>query len=276
MGTWGVGLYQDDVACDTKDDYLDLLRIGKSNIEATSLLIDNNSDFINDDEDGPIFWLALADTQWRYGRLLPKVKEEAMRCINEESDLKRWKSNTKLLNKRKQILVELKEKLNSPQPNEKKVKKISIRKPIWNIGDILLYRIHNDELKNSKWYNKYVLFKVVGITTENIGGASSGISHKIDVVSLCNWVSDKKIDLLHKSEIPKNMGNIMFVFCFDKKELKEFNFEVVYKSDSNENCLDHVINPVGIHYPNIYNLDDSLMLCLDKAYLDGTLDEYNK
>lgn len=35
MGAWGVGLYQDDVTCDVKDEYLDWLRVGKTSIEAT-------------------------------------------------------------------------------------------------------------------------------------------------------------------------------------------------------------------------------------------------
>lgn len=35
MGAWGTGLYQDDVTCDIKEDYLNRLRIGYTNIEAT-------------------------------------------------------------------------------------------------------------------------------------------------------------------------------------------------------------------------------------------------
>ena len=34
--------------------------------------------FYKDDEEEPSFWFALADTQWKYGRLLPEVKEKAI------------------------------------------------------------------------------------------------------------------------------------------------------------------------------------------------------
>lgn len=76
MGAWGAGLYQDDVTCDIKDDYLDRLKIGYPNEEATEEVIEYNEDYIDDSDDGPLFWFALADIQWKYGRLLPQVKKK--------------------------------------------------------------------------------------------------------------------------------------------------------------------------------------------------------
>ena len=64
MGAWGVGLYQDDVTCDVRSDYVNRLKVGLSNIDATKDLIELNLDFIEDPDDGPLFWLVLADTQW--------------------------------------------------------------------------------------------------------------------------------------------------------------------------------------------------------------------
>ena len=81
MGTWGPGLYQDDVACDIKSEYVNRLKIGQTNIEATQDMIDYNECYIDDEEDAPIFWFALADTQWKYGRLLPEVRDEALKLI---------------------------------------------------------------------------------------------------------------------------------------------------------------------------------------------------
>lgn len=40
-------------------------------------MIDYNEDLLEGEEDGPLFLFALADTQWKYGRLLPEVKEIA-------------------------------------------------------------------------------------------------------------------------------------------------------------------------------------------------------
>ena len=120
MGAWAVGLYQDDVTCDVRSDYLNWLKIGYSNIEATKEVIERNIDLIEDEDDGPLFWFALADTQWKYERLLPEVKEQAIKHIDEGKNLGRWEENKNQYSKRKRVLGELKEKLNSPQPEKKR------------------------------------------------------------------------------------------------------------------------------------------------------------
>ena len=114
--------------------------------------------------------------QWKYGRLHPKVKKEALRYLKLGTNLERWKEeNPKLFPKRKKVLEELKERLESPMPPEKKVGKLKIFKANWNVGDLLLYQIHStteyefDDVERSKWKQKYVLFRVVAITRSNIG-----------------------------------------------------------------------------------------------------------
>ena len=107
MGAWGVKLYQDDVACDVKNEYIFKLKVGLSNEVITQNMINNY--LVSEDE--IIFWLALADTQWRYGRLREEVKENAIKIIDSGMDLERWKENIDLLEKRKQILFELKSQL---------------------------------------------------------------------------------------------------------------------------------------------------------------------
>ena len=75
MGTWGTGLYQDDTTCDIKEEYLNLLKIGKEPKEAMEEMIINWEECIEDVEEGPLFWFALAETQWKYGLLDEKVKD---------------------------------------------------------------------------------------------------------------------------------------------------------------------------------------------------------
>ena len=131
MGIWGCGLYQDDVTCDVKSDYLNWLRVGKTNEEATELMLEYYEDYIDDEDDAPPFWFALADTQWKYGRLHPKVKKEALRYLKLGTNLERWKEeNPKLFPKRKKVLEELKKRLESPMPPEKKVGKLKYSKQI--------------------------------------------------------------------------------------------------------------------------------------------------
>ena len=72
MGSWGPKLYQDDIAQDVRDTYKDRLRRGKTTKEIT----EEYRGEIQDIDDGPIFWFALADIQWDWwpGHIVPIVK----------------------------------------------------------------------------------------------------------------------------------------------------------------------------------------------------------
>ena len=56
MGAWGTSLYANDSASDIRGDYVDKLRRGKTNEEATKELIDANCDIMGDTEEEPLFW----------------------------------------------------------------------------------------------------------------------------------------------------------------------------------------------------------------------------
>lgn len=51
MGVWGAELYANDVTCDVRDDYIDKLRQGLTNEDATKELIKSNQELIDDNED---------------------------------------------------------------------------------------------------------------------------------------------------------------------------------------------------------------------------------
>ena len=97
----------------------------------TSILIEENEELLDDPFDGRMFWLALADTQWNWGRLLPNVKEKALKIISEipYMDIESLKNWEHAFSKKK--VIKLKEKLLSPQPKEKKPRK---QKNIYAIG----------------------------------------------------------------------------------------------------------------------------------------------
>ena len=86
MGAWGVKLYDNDVAEDIKNTYKEKLQEGKSNEEATDEIISDYEYMLEDVDDAPLFWMALADQQWKVGRLLPNVKEQALKWIEKGAD----------------------------------------------------------------------------------------------------------------------------------------------------------------------------------------------
>ncbi len=161
MGAWGANLYQDDVALDVKDEYKDILRRGKTNEEAMQEIIDKYQELLEDAEDRGVFWLALADTQWNLGRLDEQVKEHALEVIELGTDLKRWESNEKLYNKRKEILEKLKEKLLSPQPEEKRMPKYRTYKCEWKNGDVFAYQLKSEYAKEQGLEGRYLIIQKI-------------------------------------------------------------------------------------------------------------------
>jgi hypothetical protein len=146
MGTWGTGLYSDDTACDVRNDYKDILGEGMAEPEATERLIEQWKDALSDPDSASVFWLALADVQWTLGRLQEKVKREALAVIEDGSDLARWLPDRKLERQRKAVLERLRQKLNSAQPAEKKVKKRYVDSTDWNLGDVYSLRLRSGKL----------------------------------------------------------------------------------------------------------------------------------
>ena len=283
MGAWGPGLYQDDVACDVKSDYLNRLKVGMTNQEATEEVIEYNIDFIEDEEDGPIFWMALAETQWKYGRLLPEVKEEALRQISLGTDLERWKENPKQYKKRKEVLDQLKEKLESQQPPEKKVSKIKFDRALWQIGEILSHQITNSELIDSPWYGKYIALRVVSTSRTNIGSLPQDIYYnEQSIIALYNWVGDTPIDTSKVNQLEfaqdidifNRLTDVMFAITEYDKNL---NFVSLKKDELYQSPLPKEISCVGIEWPNINNFDFSIVHALECSKQNGTLiDETTK
>ncbi|HEX5322220.1 MAG TPA: hypothetical protein VFW40_00440, partial [Capsulimonadaceae bacterium] len=141
MGAWGPALYSDDIACDVRDDFRDLVGDGLSGEEASNRLLQEWSSELDDSDSGPVFWLALADTQWRCGRLEPRVKARAEAIIADKSDLARWQEDPSLLRKREAVLAKLAEKLASPPPPPKKLPKRFRNHCDWAVGELIAYEL---------------------------------------------------------------------------------------------------------------------------------------
>ncbi len=269
MSVWGVKLYQDDVACDIKNKYLYSLKIGLDNDMITQNMIDT---YLGS-EDESIFWLVLSDIQWEYGRLTKEVKENALRVIENGIDLRKWEEDSKLLEKRKQVLLELKEKLKSPQPPEKKFSKLESYLSPFKKGDLLLYQIKEEKFKEHKWYHKFVLFRVIAIEEEYFDNISKDkFCNESPVISLYNFVGDE-------NNIP-NISELSFVnssfrnddrfavICFNNRDFKKADFKVL----SNDNSMlfydifEKYPNGLGIGTAtlNIYNFETYLLCELER------------
>lgn len=141
MGAWGTSIFSDDFACDVRDEYRSLLESGASDAKAFKDVVAEFREDSKDYDDGPIFWLALAATQWKLGRLDDKVKTKALKLIESGIALKRWleRSEGKSATARQTVLEKLATQIRSTQPARKEfrkptAKKESLKRP--KFGDI--------------------------------------------------------------------------------------------------------------------------------------------
>ena len=163
MGTWGTGIYSNDVSEEVRDTYKDLLKDGKSNDDALLKTLEEGKDYLNDSDDTYGFWLALADTQSSLGRLHPQVKERALELIEKGGDIGRWLEvgDQKNAKKRQEVLDKLKEKLTGSQPPEKNIPRRVVFKCPWQIGDVFAYLLESEEAQKNGLLGHYLIIQKI-------------------------------------------------------------------------------------------------------------------
>ena len=120
MGAWGHGIRQDDFVCDVIGDFDDLLKAGKSVVDATMDLVSRFSAEINDTDNGPLFWIALADAQWTYGGLESQVLQRVQDDFNSGRGLDRWIEDKRAFARRQDAIRKFINKISASNPRPKK------------------------------------------------------------------------------------------------------------------------------------------------------------
>lgn len=221
MGTWGPGLYQNDVSDDIKAGFIDKCKRGHTIEEATEIFIEEFANEIEDEDDAPNFWFALADIQWKYGKLLPKVKENALYHIRNELKKETYNEfDAKEAKKRKKVMEDLREKLNSPMPPEKKISRYRFYKCEWKIGDTYAYPLDAEIWRDSDFYGDYLIMQKVGERdwwpghiipvvrikiTEN-----KQLPQNMDEIETLRYIFFRKGHILEKEEVEALKGFIHF------------------------------------------------------------------
>lgn len=183
MGAWGVALYSDDYAMDVRADYRDALKFGKTDEEALREVIRKDAPPAGT-EDEYVFWYALADTMWNYGRLTSEVREKALYYLDTVQEDDRWDSE-KTWERRKQILTKLKAKLLSEQPARKRVSPYTIYRCPWKLGDVFAYQFQKPCSEENGMKGKYIVFRKI---TEEDSWPTGSI---VPVIQIYRWMGDK-------------------------------------------------------------------------------------
>jgi hypothetical protein len=126
---------------------------------------------IGDPDEEPVFWLALASTQSKYGRLEPTVLDKALAVIDSGADLARWTTSPADKIKRGKILERVRLELTSQQKPVKRVAKRKIATNDWQVGELYAYRLRSE---------RYIILRVTGHHTDRGG--------KTPKVELFRWV----------------------------------------------------------------------------------------
>ena len=120
MGSWGVGLYQDDDALDLKGMIAFLAKLPASGDRLLEIILENRKDGVRlRDDGGPTFWLVVADQFERRGIACMRAFEQALKAIDTGADLRDLKdrdSTPRDIEKRAAILRDLRPRLRSPRP----------------------------------------------------------------------------------------------------------------------------------------------------------------
>ena len=110
--TTGCGILDEDVAADVEAAFMELLDDGGNGEKATTKLLKEFREELEDEEDVNVVYLALAELQFRENCLQENIKEKALDIIESGADLERWKeAEEKDFKARKAALNGLKERL---------------------------------------------------------------------------------------------------------------------------------------------------------------------
>lgn len=155
MGASGVQLFDDDIAADVRDIYVELLRRGQENPTAAASVMEEFRDLIGT-EDESVLWLALAAVQWKYGLLQPEILNRALRVIEDGSDLHRWTFNAANLNQHREVLAALADRLKSTNlsPRTVRLRKTLPPRCDWQLGEVVAYRLTD---------GRFILLRIVTV-----------------------------------------------------------------------------------------------------------------
>jgi hypothetical protein len=121
VGVWGTDLFSDDVACDVRDHYRQLLEDGADDDAAIRRTVEALREYL--EESSGIALLAFAVTQSKLGRLDSVIRDRALAVLDRGADLEMWaRDNPQLLPKRRAVLDKVRVQLTGPQPLRRRLR----------------------------------------------------------------------------------------------------------------------------------------------------------
>jgi hypothetical protein len=147
-----------DAAADLRDEFRDLIAEGLAPAEATARLVADYGVGPGGADDND-FWLGLAVTAHKLGRLTEDVRRIAMRILDDPAELARWPDSSK--RQRNAALAKARQLLTQPQPAPKPLRKRTKADTALAAGQHVRWHLGHDKPD--------ALFRVTGIHQDKGG-----------------------------------------------------------------------------------------------------------
>ncbi len=142
MGTWGYAVLSDDTASDVYADYMERFNRGQPHATILRELRSAHAESLDDPDDGPVVWLALAKAQWDCGVLEAGLLRRVENLVASGAGLERWReAGAATLRKRQQALQAFVAKLKTDNPRPRKPRKAVRGKPLFSKGDCVAIKL---------------------------------------------------------------------------------------------------------------------------------------
>ncbi len=155
MGAWGPGVFDDDLALDIRATFEDALSEGLSVEEATQQILAEHRDELEDPDEGPIVWLALAALQLERGMLQSTVRDSALGIIKSGQGLDLWEEQgADVAAERKRVLDELRARIMASEQEQKqrRLERPQRKRARVRVGDCFMIPLPDQR----KAYGQYV------------------------------------------------------------------------------------------------------------------------
>ncbi len=108
MGTWGTGIFDDDLALDIQGSFEDALAEGLGVATATNRVLEEYAEAAQDHDEGAVVYLALVALQLEHETVQDHIREKVLTIIAAGQGLDRWREvGGKTLDERRQVLENL-------------------------------------------------------------------------------------------------------------------------------------------------------------------------
>ncbi len=216
MGTWGIGLTDDDLTADIVGDFMDRFNKGENPADIRRALEKSYEHTIGDSDEGHMFWFALAKAQWDIGALDADILKKVRHIIESETDAKVWLelgATNAVVTKRKVALQKFLSKIEVPNEKPKKVKKIRLKDAHYEAGDVITFKTPDDYfgvavVVSADKQKEYPANKVV------ILGLKQKEEPSIEVIMNANLIMSRRRDF--------GVALVSFLTQYRKKVYEEF------------------------------------------------------